>query len=123
MFGLNQKSCTEVRCPYQQTIGLNLLKIALKPTLIIASFKLFLDFRDVFNHQVVPVSPANSQHVYLIETKLKGLIIQLDEDMQISLEYINRKHSLLYKNLDPVSHGGENIWFGPLKGLEPWQSL
>jgi len=69
----------------------------------------FGNFRDVFCHQVVPVSPCNPQSVTLVETKLKGLIIQFDDDAQIALEYINRNHSPLYKKLDPVSHGGETL--------------
>jgi len=60
--------------------------------------------------KVVTVSPCNPQSVSLVETKLKGLIIQLDDDAQIALENINRNHSPLYKKLDPVSHGGETFF-------------
>jgi len=35
--------------------------------------------------------------------------------MKDALDYI---HTPLYNNLDPVSHGGENIRFGPPKNLE-----
>ena len=126
MFGLNQKSCTYARfvLTNKQAIGLNLLKIGTQVNIKNRQFQIiFGNFRDVFCHQVVPVSPCNPQSVTLVETKLKGLIIQLDDDAQIALEYINRNHSPLYKKLDPVSHGGENIRFGPPKDLEQWQSF
>jgi len=126
MFGLNQKSCTFARnvLTNKHAIGLNLLKIATQVNIKNDQFEIiFGNFRDVFGHQVVPVSPCNPQSVTLVETKLKGLIIQLDDDAQIALEYINRNHCPLYKKLDPVSHGGENIRFGPPKGLEQWQSF
>jgi len=69
-----------------------------------------------------PCESCPSSKCWLIETKLKGLIIQLNDGMQIALDYINRKHSS-YKNLDPVSHGGENIRLRPPRNLEPWQSF
>jgi len=106
----------------KQAIDLNLLKIATQVNIKNCKFQIiFGNFRDVFCHQVVHVSPSNPQSVYLVETKLKGLINHLDDGAQIALEYINRKHSPLYKNLDPVSHGG-GLRFGPPKDLEPWQS-
>jgi len=33
--------------------------------------------------------------------------------MKDALEYINKNHTPLYKKLNPFSHGGENIRFGP----------
>jgi len=112
IFGLNQKSCTEARnvLTNKQAIGINLLKIATQVNIKNCKFQIiFGNFRDVFSHHIVAVSPSNPQSIILVETKLKGLIIWLDEDMQIALEYFNRKHSPLYKNLDPVFHGGETL--------------
>jgi len=65
----------------------------------------------------------NPQAAKLIETTLKGLIINLDSDMKDALEYINNIPAPLYKKLNPVSHTGENIRFGPPKNLEPWNSF
>jgi len=59
----------------------------------------------------------------LIEITLKGLITILDSDLKDALEYINIDHTPLYKKLDPVSHGRENIRYGPPKNLEPWNSF
>jgi len=49
--------------------------------------------------------------------------MNLDSEMKDALEYINKTHTPLYKKLDPVSHRGENIRFGPPKNLEPWNSF
>jgi len=108
----------------KQAIGLNLLKIACEVNIKVYKFKrIYGNFRDVFNHQGVPVSGVNPQCTKLIETKLKGLVIELDDNMKKALEYINAKHFPLYKNLDPRSHGGKSIRFRPPKNLEPWQSF
>jgi len=126
MFGLAQKACTAARAVLtdKKTVGLNLLKIGCEVNIKKKVFKsIFDNFWHVWNHQVVPVSWNNAEAVNLIETTLKGLIINLDGDMKDALEYINKNHTPLYKKLDPVSHGGENIRFGSPKNLEPWNSF
>jgi len=126
MFGLSQKACTAARgvLTERKTVGLNLLTNACEVNIKKKVFKnIFDNYRLVWNHQVIPVSSNNAEAKRLIETTLKGLIIDLDSDMKDILEYINENHTPLYKKLDPVSHGGENMRFGPPKNLELWNSF
>jgi len=62
-----------------KAIDLNLLtKKACKVHMKISSSVGFMTFK----HQVVPVSMINSQAVLLIETKIKGLVVQWDNEMK-----------------------------------------
>jgi len=62
--------CTAARCVLtdRKAIGLNLLKIECEVNIKYSQLeRIYGNFCDVFNHQVVPVSRANPQAVELID--------------------------------------------------------
>jgi len=78
MFDLSQKACTAARAVLteRKTVGLNLLKIACEVNIKKKVFtNIFDNYHLVWNHQVIPVSSNNAEAIRLIETTLKGLII------------------------------------------------
>jgi len=58
----------------------------------------------------------------IIDTTLKGLIINLDDDMKDELEYINTNYTPLYKKLGSVPMEGK-IGLNFPRILGPWDSF
>jgi len=84
--------------------------------------RIYNNYHDVWNNQVVLVSWKSLEAVALIETH-RRCYNQFWQNMKDALKYINTNHTPLFKKLDPVSHGRENIRFTPTKNLEPWNFL
>ena len=125
MSGLFQKPCTFVESVVaeRKTIDLILLKISCKVHIKEKVFtRIYSNYHDVWNNQVVLVSWKSLEAVALIETH-RRCYNQFDNNMKDALEYINTNHTPVFKKLDPVSHGRENIRSTPTKNLEPWNFL
>jgi len=105
-------------------IGLTMLKYFSKNFTTKANMKQFYyRFRTWFPQPVMPLSPDNVQAVKIIETNLGGKMLRLSKPMMESIQVIYEKHLTKISKMTQVSHGGENIWFGPPSKMEDWNGL
>jgi len=72
---------------------------------------------------LMPLSPDNDQAVKIIETNLHGKMLLVSKPILASIQYIYEKHLTKISKMKQVSHGGENIWFGPPSKMEDWNGL
>jgi len=84
---------------------------------------LYHNYREIFKHQIVPMSHHNPQAKQLINF-LHGFMIELDQPCLDAIDYINDNYHPMYEDLDGVSNGGDNIRYGfPGNGLSKWSSF
>jgi len=85
--------------------------------------RLYHNYREMFKHQVVPMSHHNPQAIQLINS-LRGFMIELDQPCLDAIDFINGNYHPFYEDLDGVSNGGDNIRYGfPGNVLPKWQSF
>jgi len=75
MFGLGQKACTTATLLLTDTKAINQNLILSKNPKF---SRIYGKFYEIFKHQVVLVGMHSAQAISLIETQMKGLVIQLD---------------------------------------------
>jgi len=76
-----------------------------------------------FPQEVVPLSNMNSQAVNIVEVTLKGKIMLLNNDVLEAVKHMLKNHVTVKKKQKRVSNGGENIVFGPPKGIKSWNGM
>jgi len=127
VFGLPKTSFFVVQREHThdtKRIGLTMLKYFSKNFTTKANMKQFYyRFRNWFPQPVMPLSPDNVQAVKIIEKNLRGKMLRLSKSILASIQVIYEKHLTKINKMQQVSHGGENIWFGPPSKMEDWNGL
>jgi len=80
-------------------------------------------FRDIFPQEVLPVTRKNTQALCIIETKLNGRIVNLNEEEKNAITYLLWNHATHPDNLSQIESGGDNIFFGPPSNMSLWGGL
>jgi len=68
-------------------------------------------FHDIFPQEVVPVMRKNTQAVHIIETNLKGCIVNLNEEEKKAVTYLLWNHATNPDNLIQIESSGNNIFW------------
>jgi len=108
----------------KKRIGLSMLKFfARKFTNKKDHMTFYNTFRSWFPQEVIPVSPRYVQAFNVIQKVLRGKIVELNDSAKSSLQYILHHHYTTIGDQRRVTFGGENIVFGPPRGMKEWDDL
>jgi len=126
IFGLGRHAFRAARVILtdDKAIGINLLKKAcwLDMKTNTDHRHLYRNYREVFNHMVVPMSHHNPQAIQVVK-KLEGFMIELNQPSLDAIDYINEHHLPYYEDLSQVVAGGDNIRYGAPRNLPKFGSF